>query len=336
MRQLLLLLLLPLLCTGCYYARPSDGMQDVGDHNGKVDSIAFYNAHHYWKDYNFVAVDTFYIRPIMPTDSATSESILNSLSVVQDSNFVEKGMHLVIADIRISKAVAEDSIWLRVATEEAQMGWVLESTLLHKSVPDNSISKFIYNFSQNSVLFILTLCIIGGGVILSKVYRKRRFQMVHFNDIDSFYPTALCLMVSFSAALYGMMQGAVPHTWVEFYFHPTLNPFAPQLPVVLRLFLLSFWGVLILGVATLEEFYRRPEMRHRATYLGALMGICAILYVTFTLSMRFYIGYPLLLAYWAFAWQRYKHYRRPHLRCGHCGTSLPKLGPCPHCGAINE
>ena len=143
---------------------------------------------------------------------------------------------------------------------------------------------------------------------LIQAARRRHLHIVHFNDIGSFYPTLLCLTVSGAATLYGSLQHFVPETWVEFYYHPTLNPFG--LPLVLSVFVASVWLM--------------------------LAGVCMVLYLFFSLSAPYYVGYPCLVAYWAFAIRSYARHRTPRYVCGRCGAALPRLGRCPHCGAMNE
>ena len=48
------------------------------------------------------------------------------------------------------------------------------------------------------------------------------------------------------------------------------------------------------------------------------------------------VGYPCLVAYWAFAIRSYARHRTPRYVCGRCGAALPRLGRCPHCGALNQ
>lgn len=334
--RLFFLFLLTLGLNACYYARPKVEATAPKTDTAKIDSASFIAAHHYWKGHNFTVVDSLVLRTTLPLNTAVTESVLEDISVLADSFAVQRDKRLVIADIRFALVEQGDSIWLKIATEDAQTGWVQEGSLLKQTVPDNPISRFVFYFSSNRLLIFLTLFIVALAFGIAKYHRRRRWHIVHLNDINSFYPTALCLSISTAAALYGVVQAEAPALWVEFYFHPTLNPFAPALPLLLRLFLLCFWTVIVIGTATLEEFYRRTEIRHRMVYLSILMVVCAVLYIVFTLSMRFYVGYPLLLGYWVFAWKRYQQQKRGHYRCGNCKEMLLKLGRCPHCGAINE
>ena len=78
---------------------------------------------------------------------------------------------------------------------------------------------------------------------------KKNAHIVHFNDISSFYPTLLAVIVALSAAFYASIQLFAPETWREFYFHPSLNPFSQ--PLLLNIFLVLVWAMLIIGLATI-------------------------------------------------------------------------------------
>lgn len=324
------------LVSSCYYARPKATQQIVERDTAALDSATFVQTHHYWKGYNFTIADSIVVQTTLPLHTALAENVLEDMGVLSDSFSVRAPKQVVVADLRYTQAASQDTVWIKIATEDAQTGWIREGDLLQQAIPDNSISRFIFHFSRNNVLLFLTLGTVALALVIAKYQRRKRWHIVHWNDIRSFYPTALCLATSIAAALYGIIQAETPQDWVEFYFHPTLNPFSPSLPFFVQLFLFSFWTLIILGTATLEEFYRRPEIRHRLVYLSTLLVVCALLYIVFTVSMRFYIGYPLLFLYWAFALHRYHQQGLHSLRCGHCKEALPKLGRCPSCNAMNE
>ena len=128
-----------------------------------------------------------------------------------------------------------------VARDAETMGWVRERDLLPHVVPDQFITRFIHAFSLGRTWVVLSFVGLALLFLVVQNLRRGRLQMVHYNDIKSFYPTLLCLVVSSSAVLYGALQQFAPDMWQEFYFHPTLNPFAP-IAWPLRIFLLSLWG----------------------------------------------------------------------------------------------
>ena len=104
----------------------------------------------------------------------------------------------------------------------------------------------------------------------------------------------------------------------------------------MALFIASVWGMLIVAVAVIDEIRRQPDLGDNLQYLASLGGMCMVLYLIFTLTTPIYIGYPMLIAYWAFAIRQYIIHQPSHLICGVCGKSIPSKGVCPHCGAMNE
>ena len=88
--------------------------------------------------------------------------------------------------------------------------------------------------------------------------------------------------------------------------------------------------------AVVDELRRQPDLGDRLAYLTSLGGVCVVLYLVFTLTTPYYIGYALLVVYWAWAIRRYYLHRPSHLLCGVCRRSIPQKGRCPHCGAWNE
>lgn len=317
--------------TACYYSHPhrTDHWAAVNDE--AVDSVNFYIAHHYWTGYNFQAVDSLKLISAPPhTDMADYGAMM------YDTVKIRRHDDLVVAGVMYVHADSTDTVWVKVAHDQLTQGWVREKDLLEKVVPNDPISKFIYHFSGRTTGFVLLFLGLAVLFALIQTFRRKHYRMVHFRDIPSFYPTLLCLSVSGSAALYGSMQRFVPVTWVEFYFHPTLNPFNPDIPVILALFIASVWGILIVAVAVADEIRRQPDLGDNLAYLASLGGVCVVLYLVFTLTTPLYFGYPLLLIYWAFAVRQYVVHQPSHLLCGICGKSIPQKGKCPHCGAINE
>jgi hypothetical protein len=165
------------------------------------------------------------------------------------------------------------------------------------------------------------------------LFRRRAF-LVHFNDIDSFYPTLLCILVASSAALYAGIQTFCAEQWRHFYYHPSLNPFT--LPFTLGLFVAAVWSVVITSVAAFEDTIHILPTTDAILYLLGLGAVCAVLYVLFSILSLYFVGYVLLLAYVAFALWRYFGFAHCRYRCGQCGYGMRTKGVCPHCGALNE
>ena len=210
----------------------------------------------------------------------------------------------MVTDIRMVPQDSIDSVWVQLATENNDFGWVRESKLLRRVVPDDPISEFIMTFSNvHLLIFLVVIVVITMAYLVRKVFHSNG-KIVHFNDIDSPYPVTLVLLVSISAAFYGWIQSFEPEMWRHFYFHPSLNPFA--VPHLLGVFLALVWAVLIVALACVDEVYHRLTFGEGLLYLGGLAGVCALDYIIFSVLSLYYIGYVLLIAYIYFAIKTYR------------------------------
>jgi hypothetical protein len=252
----------------------------------------------------------------------------------KDSITLRKNERIVVADIMTVPSDTIDSVWVKVARDQLTFGWIHERDMLLAVSPDDPISEFIDFFSDAHLLIFMAFIVV---VTAAYVYRKqiqRQAKLVHFNDIDSFYPSLLSLLVASSATLYSSIQLFGPEKWRHFYFHPTLNPFA--VPTSLGLFLVSVWAIVIVAVAVLDDVRRQLTPGPALFYCLGLSGVCAVAYVVFSVSTLYYVGYPLLVAYYVFALTRYFRHSHARYQCGHCGAPLQAKGPCPRCGADNR
>ena len=293
----------------------------------QLDSISFYTTHHYTQNYNFIVnADSVQLIVQNPME------VINDMPV--DTISVARGNHLVVADIMTLSADPQDSIWVRVARDQMTIGWIHETDLLTAVSPDDPISRFIDFFSNTHLLTFLAFCSVTAAAYVIRSQLRRKAKLVHFNDIASFYPTLLCLLVASSATLYSTIQLLGPESWRHFYYHPTLNPFV--LPFHLGLFVSSVWAIIIVAIAAVDDIRRQLPLGEAILYLLGLAGVCAVCYVVFSVTTLYYIGYPLLAAYYWFAIRAWA--RQPHAlyECGNCGAKLTQKGRCPHCGAINE
>lgn len=287
----------------------------------QLDSISFSTTHHYTQNYNFMVT-----APSLPLADALPAMAFDTL-------YVTKGERIVVADIEIVPADSIDSVWVKVARDQVTQGWIRECELLSGVSPDDPISQFIDIFSNTHLLIFLTICVVVGGAYAMRRLMRRKAYIVHFNDIDSFYPALLCILVASSATLYAAIQTYGAESWRHFYYHPSLNPFA--LPFHLGLFVASVWGIIIVGVAAVDDILRRLGGADAILYMAGLAAVCAVDYVVFSLSSLYYVGYFLLAAYIAFAlWRYYRHARCPYI-CGSCGHPLRQKGTCPQCGTMN-
>ena len=351
------LLLLSFLFTGCYHKKtPSsfrlpDSIQEAqisrrleagGDSilkqkenneiewsgtRSKEDSLSFRVKHHYSQGFNFIVTSDSLMRLRQQPEEAVNE-------MTTDSFAVKKGKEVVVADIRILPIDKQDSVWVQIATEDYAFGWIHESRLLKQVDPADPISQFISTFSNvHLLIFLIVFSIMGVGYLARKILKKNA-HIVHFNDISSFYPTLLAVIVALSAAFYASIQLFAPETWREFYFHPSLNPFSQ--PLLLNIFLVLVWAMLIIGLATIDDVRRLLKSGETLLYLSGLGAVCAVNYIVFSVLTLYYIGYPLLIAYIYYAFRVYLRKSSETYYCGNCGVRLHRKGRCPQCGAVNE
>lgn len=302
-----LIVLLPLLLIGCYNRGPIT--PDAWDLTAQqLDSISFYTTHHYTQNYNFVVTgDSLVVVAQQPEDMAIPDVVSSEIETVgmekqKDSITLRKNEHIVVADIKTVPADTIDSIWVKVARDQLTFGWIHENELLAKVSPDDPISQFIDFFSDAHLLIFLAFCVIVVAAYGVRRLMKRGAKIVHFNDIPSFYPTTLCLLVASSAVLYSSIQLFGPESWRHFYYHPSLNPFA--LPLHLGLFVSSVWAIVIVAIATVDDVTKKLPLGGAILYLSGLTAVCAVCYVVFSITTLYYLGYPLLIAYYVFAIKR--------------------------------
>ena len=307
MRRLVSLLFLALLLCGCYNRGPIT--PDAWDlTRQQLDSISFYTTHHYTQNFNFVVTgDSLVVVAQQPEDMAVPDVVSVEIQTEQgeyhkDSITLLRNERIVVADIKTVPSDTIDSVWVKVARDQLTFGWVHESELLSKVSPDDPISQFIDFFSDAHLLIFLAFCVVVVAAYGIRRLLRRGAKLVHFNDIPSFYPTALCLLVASSAVLYSSIQLFGAETWRHFYYHPSLNPFA--LPFWLGVFVSSVWAIVIVAIATVDDVTRQLPLGASILYLSGLGAICAVCYVVFSITTLYYVGYPLLIAYYVFAFRR--------------------------------
>lgn len=307
MRRLASLLFLALLLCGCYNRGPIT--PDAWDlTRQQLDSISFYTTHHYTQNFNFVVTgDSLVVVAQQPEDMAVPDVVSVEIQTEsgeyhKDSITLLRNERIVVADIKTVPSDTIDSVWVKVARDQLTFGWVHESELLSKVSPDDPISQFIDFFSDAHLLIFLAFCVVVVAAYGIRRLLRRGAKIVHFNDIPSFYPTVLCLLVASSAVLYSSIQLFGAETWRHFYYHPSLNPFA--LPFWLGVFVSSVWAIVIVAIATVDDVTRQLPLGASILYLSGLGAICAVCYVVFSITTLYYVGYPLLIAYYVFAFRR--------------------------------
>ena len=281
----------------------------------QLDSISFYTTHHYTQNYNFVVTGDSLVVIAQQPEAMPIPEVLSTLHDVADSSLLiphstfhiphstlYKGERIVVADIMTVPSDTIDSVWVKVARDQLTFGWIHEKELLAKVSPDDPISQFIDLFSDVHLLVFLAFCVVIVAAYGVRRLMRRGAKIVHFNDIPSFYPTTLCLLVASSAVLYSSIQLFGPESWRHFYYHPSLNPFG--MPLHLGLFVSSVWAIVIVAIATVDDVTRHLPLGSAILYLGGLLAVCAVCYVVFSITTLYYVGYPLLVAYYIFALRR--------------------------------
>lgn len=312
------------MAVGCTYSRPQIDMKwDCTPQ--QRDSIEFAYRHHFTENCNFlVSGDSVMLLPQSPAD------VMQSLG---DTAWVVENDMVVVADIVRIPGNNPDSVWVKIARDQMTIGWVSEKTLLENVTPDDPISQFIHIFGNRRIVVLCCISVIAVAVMLLKTIRRKKARIVHFNDIDSIYPTLFCIDMALIAIVYASIQHFVPQTWQEFYFHPTLNPFS--VPPVLSAMIVGFWGLVLLGIAAFDDAVHKLEWFESVPYLFTLAGMAMVVYLVFAATTMIYVGYPLFAAYVVFAFVKYRRNRTYKYVCGKCGHKLRHKGTCPFCGARN-
>lgn len=271
------------------------------------DSIAFSAYHHYNVGYNFiVANDSLMLQP-------SPEGMDFNLDYLRDTTVLHSGDDFVVTEIfrvPISDSVATDSIWLRIGTDGAPLGWVSEQKMLENSTPVDPISRFIHFFSGTHLYLFYAIVVILAIIIVHRLRHHRRIWMVHFHDVLSPYPTAFCLAMATAATLYATIQLFAPTMWEEFYFSPSLNPLGQ--PFLLSLFLVFVWLSMTLLLAVVFDLKDRLSFPNLISYLAGLLAWGGVIYIVLTVSIKIYIGYIIYIAYLLFATYRYLSHNRRH------------------------
>ena len=259
--QVISLLCFSLLLASCYnHGQRTPDAWDLTKQ--QIDSISFSTTHHYSQNYNFVV-------------NASQLPLADALpDMAFDTLYVVRGERIVVADIETVPTDTIDSVWVKVARDQITQGWIRECELLEGVSPDDPISQFIDLFTNNHLLLFMGLCVVAASLYAMRRLLRHNAYIVHFHDIDSPYPTLLCILIAFSATLYASIQMFGAESWRHFYYHPSLNPFA--LPWHLGIFIASVWAMIIVSIAAFDEAVRRLPTADALLLLYRLSLACRL------------------------------------------------------------
>ena len=312
-----LLWMLLLLLSGCGYQQQDLSSEKMGVQTR--DSLTHLYERHYTYGSNW--------------ELALDSIALDQYPIKEAYTALHRGDRVVVAEFVIHPTDSIDSVWVKVAHSQEVQGWVNERVLKEAFVPTDSISQFIYLFSHTHASYFMIIFALFVGVYLFRLFKRKQLKLVYFNDIESFYPLMLCLLVATSAMLYESMQVFAPEMWEHFYCNPTLSPL--RVPFVLALFLISIWLFGILMLVVLDELFKQLSTAVAVVYLLGLLSCCIFCYFFFILTTHIYIGYLFWLFFVMVFVQRIRRGKRYRYRCGQCGTKLRETGKCKRCGAMN-
>ncbi len=302
----------------CYYPQPH--LTDKKVSAKTKDSLSYLYQRHYTYNSNLQVI----------SDSVT----IASLPVKDRYYTLHYGDRVVVAEFAIHPKDSVDTVWVKLAHTQDIQGWIRQTDLKQAFVPTDSISQFIYLFSDTHASYFVVVFALFIAAWVFRLFRRKQLKLVYFNDIESIYPLLLCLLMAFSATIYETMQVFVPETWEHFYFNPTLSPF--KVPPILSVFLLSIWCFVLVLLAAMDDVFHQLSPEEAVFYLLGLASCCIFCYFFFILTTHIYLGYFFLLVFiWAF-FQKVHRTLIYHYRCGQCGVRLKVKGKCPNCGAINE
>lgn len=343
-----LCLLVAGLLTSCQTPVESDEWSS--DNPLAVDSIDFIASRHYWKGYNFETTDTFKVQQLNP-------AFLSQFRRTDSLLKVSSGEQLVVSDIARIATAQDTAIWVKLTAISATpvtawsdttmmpkaagrplpvTGWIKEAVFIKRVVPDRPVSKLIYTMGKPS--FRLVTAILALLTFVTLLWLRRINHRPPL-CVKGGYPMLLSMVFGLCVVFHRSIWYFVPNDWVAYYFNPTLNPLKSGLPIIVALFLASFWTLIVVGLATLEDQLRSAPSLGKAVH-ALLYLVCQNLVVFGVLAVLLPY-YCAVVAYALYVFWLLKRYRRqrhshPLYRCGACGAALEHLGTCPHCGAVNN
>lgn len=229
---------------------------------------------------------------------------------------------------------AVDSVWVLVTNQHFELGWLHESDLVADIIPIDPISQAIHFFSvyHDEIFYVAIGLMLFAMILLWLVHHQLRIPF--YRDMPSFYPALVIIVFGAMVVLYINIQRLVPDEWEYYYFHTTLSPFGQTRPILL--FLSSFWVLLVLSIATLDDMIHRLNLIDFIVYGLVLMGMLCAEYLLINWVSSYtnlpFILYGIIVLVVAVL----SYCNRIRFICGKCGQPLHHKGRCPSCGAINE
>lgn len=249
----------------------------------QADSLLFRLTHHYSENFNF----------LVKADSLTL--VPREGDMMHDTCKVYHGDVIVVAAIKPLAGGDIDSIWVKVASNQHTMGWILEQELLQGTTPDDPISEMLDALTGSRTIWMTSIILIGIIAIAFSKRKNLRKSLLpsFFNEMDSPYPSFFLILTTIIAALYASIQNFVPEFWQEYYFHPTLNPLV--LPPLMATLVVMAWLLIITLIAVIDEIYHHFYFMAGITYLAKLLGLAMMVYLFVSWTTIIYIGYAILL-----------------------------------------
>ena len=286
----------------CHYSRPNQDYL-LPAKEGMVDSISFNANYHYWKGFKFQTVDTLYLKVKdvnrLSTFVVNVDTILPGTSVVVADIVVQPP--LPVDEIRDStQKTASDSLWVSVVQSAEHHGWLSEKSLRERAIPDDPIAIFIYRFSgwrtAAAIIFVIIV-----AVSYFSIRRKDHAKVIR--NIVEAQSSPYAVMMTCAAGILGMVYGFLESNaldaWQQFFYHPTINPFAEGIPFILRLFVAMIWINLVLAVAVFDDARSRMYLSKAIPQILIVYATSLLVYVVVAFTSNLYVG-PAVLAIYAF------------------------------------
>ena len=162
---------------------------------------------------------------------------------------IQKGERLVL--IQAERDAADTTqIWIELAQESHIAGWIKWQDLISDTAPSGPISRLLHRALSPIGKFITSILALASLCLCVLLMRKR--SGIYFSI------AAGVLFLMLTVFMLCFSSGGL-RLW-NYYLAPTLWPFAPFMPFLLRLLLLLFWANVVLWLAALFSLRRESYM----------------------------------------------------------------------------